>query len=133
MSEKQSNELTAEEHCVIREAGTEKPFSGVLLDEKRDGTYVCKSCGAPLFPSDTKFDAGCGWPSFYQQADEDNVGYREDNTHGMLRTEIYCKQCDAHLGHVFPDGPEPSGQRYCVNSISMNFKSNDDNEPLVKG
>ena len=84
-----------------------------------------------MFSSQTKFDAGCGWPSFFQQLENDNVGYRDDNTHGMHRVEIFCKQCDSHLGHVFPDGPEPSGQRYCVNSISLTFKGNGD--VVVKG
>ena len=123
--------LTDEEYRVCREAGTERPFTGVLLDEKRSGMYVCKCCGATLFSADAKFDAGCGWPSFYQQADSDNVGYREDDSLGMRRVEIYCKQCESHLGHVFPDGPQPTGQRYCVNSVSMTFKS-EDNE-IVKG
>ncbi|MBD3584357.1 peptide-methionine (R)-S-oxide reductase MsrB [Salinimonas sp. HHU 13199] len=133
MRKANQTELTDEEYKVIRQSGTERPFSGVLLDETRDGVYVCKSCGAPLFPSDTKFDAGCGWPSFYQQAEQDNVGYRDDSSHGMSRTEIYCKQCDAHLGHVFPDGPQPTGQRYCVNSISMNFKAEGDEDNPVRG
>lgn len=131
MSDKWRETLSDEEYRVTREAGTERPFSGALLDESRDGTYVCKCCGARLFPSDTKFDAGCGWPSFFRQLDEENVGYREDLTHGMRRVEIFCKACDAHLGHVFPDGPEPTGQRYCVNSLSMTFKS--DNDDVVPG
>lgn len=125
MSDKQTEQLTEQEHQVIREAGTERPFTGVLLNEERNGMYVCKACGAELFSSDTKFDAGCGWPSFYDQSAHSNVGFREDDSHGMQRTEIYCKQCDAHLGHVFPDGPQPTGQRYCVNSLSMNFTSED--------
>lgn len=131
MSEKWRENLSDEEYRVTRQAGTERPFTGVLLDENRSGTYVCKCCGAPLFPSDTKFDAGCGWPSFFRQLDAENVGYKEDLSHGMRRVEIFCKSCDAHLGHVFPDGPEPTGQRYCVNSLSMTFKS--DNDDLVPG
>ncbi|MCU7554358.1 peptide-methionine (R)-S-oxide reductase MsrB [Alteromonas sp. ASW11-19] len=126
MSDKWRDKLSEQEYQITREAGTERPFTGILLDEQRDGIYVCKCCGAPLFPSETKFDAGCGWPSFYKQSTDDNVGYREDDSHGMRRVEIFCKQCDAHLGHVFPDGPEPTGQRYCVNSVSMTFKSGDD-------
>jgi peptide-methionine (R)-S-oxide reductase len=123
--------LSEEEYRICREAGTERPFTGVLLDENRSGLYVCKCCEAPLFPSTAKFDAGCGWPSFYKQLDEGNVDYREDLSHGMRRVEIFCKQCGSHLGHVFPDGPEPTGQRYCVNSISMTFKGDD--ASTVKG
>ncbi len=113
--------LSPEEYRVCRQSGTERPFTGALLNESRDGMYVCKCCGVDLFPSETKFDAGCGWPSFFKQHG-DNVGYREDHTHGMHRIEIFCNGCDAHLGHVFPDGPEPTGQRYCVNSVSLTFK-----------
>ncbi|GMM69327.1 peptide-methionine (R)-S-oxide reductase MsrB [Alteromonas sp. MTD1] len=129
--EKWRSSLSAEEFRVCREAGTERPFTGALLDENRDGVYVCKCCDAPLFPSDTKFDAGCGWPSFYKQLEDGNVDYREDLSHGMRRVEIFCKQCNSHLGHVFPDGPAPTGQRYCVNSVSMTFKGKDNVE--IKG
>ena len=124
-------QLTAEEFRVCREAGTERPYTGVLLDEKRPGQYVCKCCGADLFDGQAKFDSGCGWPSFYAQSEQGNVGYREDLSHGMRRVEIYCKQCQAHLGHVFPDGPQPTGQRYCVNSVSLTFLSEDNEE--IKG
>ncbi|AXR06822.1 peptide-methionine (R)-S-oxide reductase MsrB [Salinimonas sediminis] len=121
MPDKWQDKLTEEEYRVTRQAGTERPFTGVLLNETRDGIYICKCCGAQLFSADTKFDAGCGWPSFYDQLADSNVGFREDSSHGMVRTEIFCSQCDAHLGHVFPDGPAPTGQRYCVNSRSMDF------------
>ncbi|QJR82443.1 peptide-methionine (R)-S-oxide reductase MsrB [Alteromonas pelagimontana] len=125
------SKLTEEEFRVTRQAGTERPFTGILLNEARSGEYLCKCCGAVLFEASTKFDAGCGWPSFYDQTDSENVGFREDVSHGMHRTEIYCKQCNAHLGHVFPDGPEPTGQRYCVNSVSLTFESDD--KEIVKG
>ena len=104
------DKLTAEEYEVCREKGTERPFSGEYWDTKDAGVYNCRCCGEPLFLSDSKFDAGCGWPSFYKQLDDGNVDYREDLTHGMRRVEIFCKQCNSHLGHVFPDGPAPTGQ-----------------------
>ncbi|NMH58612.1 peptide-methionine (R)-S-oxide reductase MsrB [Alteromonas ponticola] len=125
------DKLSENEYHVCRLGGTERPFTGVLLDEKRTGVYVCKCCGATLFDSETKYDTGCGWPSFYDQANGENVGFREDDSHGMHRIEIFCKQCDAHLGHVFPDGPQPTGQRYCVNSVSLSFNPN--GEEQIKG
>ena len=113
--------LTAEEFRVCRQKGTERPFTGELLDNKQDGSYLCKCCGCELFTSEHKFDSGCGWPSFYAESEQANVEYQQDNSHGMQRIEILCKNCDAHLGHVFDDGPLPTGKRYCVNSVSMTF------------
>jgi peptide-methionine (R)-S-oxide reductase len=114
--------LTDEEYRVCRQKGTERPYTGEYLGEKSAGTYSCKCCGVKLFESDHKFDSRCGWPSFYAESAEENVRYETDLSHGMRRVEIICKHCDSHLGHVFEDGPEPTGQRYCVNSISLTFK-----------
>lgn len=115
-------QLTPEQYYVCREKGTERPFSGEFCHHAQDGTYTCVCCGAVLFESDTKFDAGCGWPSFWAAAVPGAINEHMDTSHGMVRTEITCAQCDAHLGHVFPDGPEPSGLRYCVNSVSLGFE-----------
>ncbi len=112
--------LTPEQYHVCWEKGTEAPFSGALLHNKKTGDYHCVCCGATLFDSSAKFDSGCGWPSF-DQALEGAVRYQDDSSHGMRRTEILCQQCGAHLGHVFPDGPTDTGQRYCVNSLSLRF------------
>lgn len=121
MSDKYKEKLSDEEYRVTRLAGTERPGTGEYLYTTDSGEYRCKCCDARLFESSAKFDAGCGWPSFSEQSADDNVVYKVDNSLGMQRVEILCKQCDAHLGHVFDDGPLPSGKRYCVNSISLKF------------
>jgi peptide methionine sulfoxide reductase msrA/msrB len=113
--------LTPEQFRILRSAGTERPFCGTLLDNKQKGVYACAGCGLPLFSSDSKFHSGTGWPSFFQPIAAENVAERDDDSHGMLRTEINCARCDGHLGHVFPDGPPPTRLRYCLNSESLQF------------
>ena len=131
MSERDKDEaawreqLTAEEFYVLREKGTERAFTGEYWNVWEEGTYHCRGCGEMLFQSDTKFDAGCGWPSFDRPASEGVIEESRDTSHGMIRTEVLCQKCGGHLGHVFPDGPTETGQRYCINSLSIKLKEKD--------
>ncbi|GHF23649.1 peptide methionine sulfoxide reductase MsrB [Kordiimonas sediminis] len=115
-------QMTAAEYDVCRCGGTEPPFSGKYWDTKTPGTYLCAGCRAPLFDSETKYDSGSGWPSFWQAINDTAVTEKSDTSYGMVRTEIKCAKCDSHLGHVFPDGPQPTGLRYCVNSASLHLE-----------
>ena len=115
-------ELSTEQYQVMRQHGTERAFSGEYHDSKSAGTYHCAACGQPLFLSDHKFDSGTGWPSYWQPISDDVVETTQDSSHGMVRTEVHCSRCDAHLGHVFADGPPPTGLRYCINSLSLKLE-----------
>jgi peptide-methionine (R)-S-oxide reductase len=117
--------LTPEQYRVLREAGTEAPFSGPLLNNKAAGDYLCAGCGEPLFTSDGKYDSGCGWPSFTGPAEPRAIRELSDDSHGMHRVEVRCAKCEGHLGHVFPDGPGPTGLRYCINSAALGFAQSD--------
>lgn len=122
------DKLKPDEYRVLRERGTEPPFSGMLLNNKEKGVYSCKACGNELFSSGAKYDSGSGWPSFFESISGENIKLEKDGSMGMERTEVICAKCGSHLGHVFPDGPNPTGERYCINSLSLDFKKPKDDK-----
>lgn len=124
--EQWKQELTEEEYRVLREKGTERPFTGKYNDFKDVGTFTCNACGNPVFYSTAKFESGCGWPSFFESVTDSSIVLSEDRSHGMIRTEVTCGRCGSHLGHVFDDGPPPTGKRYCINSVSLEFKEKEE-------
>jgi len=120
--EEWAENLTPEQYHILRQKGTERAFTGKYWNHKEDGSYACAGCGQELFTSTTKFDSGCGWPSFWDAVDPDKVTLQDDFSHNMHRTEVLCSRCGGHLGHLFEDGPRPTGQRYCINSASIDFQ-----------
>jgi peptide-methionine (R)-S-oxide reductase len=125
--------LTPEQYRILREKGTERAFTGEYWDTKTSGTYACRGCGEVLFSSGTKYDSGCGWPSFYEPAADGLIDEHEDTSFGMIRPEVTCSRCGGHLGHVFPDGPQPTGLRYCINSASIELRPEEEAEPTDDG
>lgn len=118
--------LSPAQYSILRKCGTEPPFTGKYVHHKEDGTYVCSGCGNELFKSDTKYESGSGWPAFWNKLSEDSIDTKEDRSHGMKRIEVVCKKCGGHLGHIFEDGPQPTGLRYCINSAALDFKGTDE-------